>query len=66
MEKLGKVEKLFEKTEQEIQDVLVSMNNKTQLVDINIANILGIKQPEIVFLIRKLLFILLIKLFGHK
>ena len=31
------------------------MNNKTQLVDINIANILGIKQPEIVFLIRTLL-----------
>ena len=55
MEDFVKLEKLFEKAEQEVQELLDSITHKLNLIDTYIARVLGIRQPEIVLLVRKLL-----------
>lgn len=55
MEDFGKLSGLFERPEQDINTVLSGISDRVQAVDRHIANVLGIRQPEVVLIIRRLL-----------
>lgn len=55
MKNFEKLEQLFARPDQEVQDVLASVSLNCQLIDIHVAKVLGISKPEVVLLVRKLL-----------
>ena len=55
IEDFVRLEKLFEKAEYEVQELLDSITHKLNSIDIHIAGVLGIRQPEVMLLVRKLL-----------